>query len=189
VAQHRCPVDQRIGPADDGSARTQVRGVRHRRDRRPVRRRPLDGVPGSRPCRRQATSPSRIAGGTYALSRVPMSVPGCTVYRTGRGRSRKGRRPPRRQRSSSCCIVRAPRSALVTPRVRNCARHREVGHRQSRFFGERDQPLYCVQAPLVIEGRDHLRASDVAAYETSVCTIGEPSGAAVLPTRTAAVPD
>ena len=33
-------------------------------------------------------------------------------------------------------MVRAPSSALVTPRVRDRERHREVGHRQSRFFGQ-----------------------------------------------------
>jgi hypothetical protein len=29
-------------------------------------------------------------------------------------------------------------------RMRDSERHREVGHRQSRFFGEQDQPLYRV---------------------------------------------
>ena len=46
-------------------------------------------------------------------------------------------------------------------RVRDRERHREMGHRQPRFFGERDQPLHRVQAPLIAERRVEFRAGDV----------------------------
>src|ERR1700722_141455 len=47
-------------------------------------------------------------------------------------------------------------------RMRDRECHRKVGHRQSRFFGERDQPLHRVQAPLITERRHEFRASNVA---------------------------
>src|SRR5664280_2846375 len=47
-------------------------------------------------------------------------------------------------------------------RVRDGERHGEVGHRQPRFFGEWDQLLHRVEAPLITERqREELRADDV----------------------------
>jgi hypothetical protein len=55
--------------------------------------------------------------------------------------------------------------------VRDSERHREVGHRQSRFIGERDQPLHRVEAPLITERREEFRASDVV-----VLSAADPTG-------------
>jgi hypothetical protein len=81
-------------------------------------------------------------------------------HRSGRGHRRKGRRHPREKVVELLHGAGTEQRARDT-RVRDRERHREVGHRQSRFSGERDQPLHRVQAPLITERRHEFRASDV----------------------------